>query len=135
MFLQVALAISGGEVRQSFAVECPCARARGPMWPVRVAFPFPGSGAADPDSVRLEAADSGARRWCRRRRSWVEAPWSSRLEDFPSAWGLLPFQGQREEAAAVRPRHVLLGDGDISLQKDCVVISIFVGFLSVISEP
>jgi hypothetical protein len=37
----------------------------------------------------------------------VEALRGSRIDDFPSARGLLPFQGFKEVAAAARHRHVL----------------------------
>jgi hypothetical protein len=42
----------------------------------------------------------------------MEALRGSRIDDFPFARGLLPFQGFREVAAAARHRHVLFA-GDI----------------------
>ena len=56
-----------------------------------------------------------------------------RPEDFSSAEGLLPIQGQSGVAAAARHRHVLILAGDIVLQMGLSVIFIFVGCLSVIS--
>jgi hypothetical protein len=45
----------------------------------------------------------------------VEALRGSRIDDFPSARGLLPFQGFKEVAAAARHRHVLFA-GDIDAE-------------------
>ena len=80
----------------------------------------------------FEADDVEGRRCCSW--SWVEAPRSSRSGDFPSARGRLLLQGLKEDAAAARHRHVLLHAGDIELQKDWIVISFFVGCLSVLSD-
>ena len=60
----------------------------------------------------------------------MEALRGTRIDDFPSARGLLPIQGKREDAAAARYRHVLLLAGDIEMQKELIVISIFVVFFS-----
>ena len=54
----------------------------------------------------------------------------SRSDGVPSARGLPPIQGLWEDAAAARYRHVLLLAGDIEMQMDLVVISIFVVFFS-----
>jgi hypothetical protein len=81
----------------------------------------------------FEAGDiEGRRRCCG---SWVEAQRSSRSGDFPSARGHLLLQGLKEDAAAARHRHVLLHAGVFELQKDWIVIFIFVGFLSVMFLP
>jgi hypothetical protein len=77
----------------------------------------------------FEAGDVEGRRRCNW--SWVEAPWSSRSGDFPSARGRLLLQGLKEDAAAARHRHVLLHAGVFELQMDWSVIFIFVGYLSV----
>jgi hypothetical protein len=103
--LQEVLILSGGGARRSFTVECFRLRARGGPLGLTGALPLPELDAAVPDRIS-EAAVVGARR--RGRRSWMEALRSSRIGDFPCAWGLLPFQGQSEEAAAARRRHVRL---------------------------
>jgi hypothetical protein len=77
----------------------------------------------------FEAGDIEGRR--RHIWSWVEAPRSLRSGDFPSARGRLLFQGLKEDAAAARHRHVMFHAGVFELQMDWSVISIFVGYLSV----
>jgi hypothetical protein len=63
----------------------------------------------------------------------MEALRSSSSDDFPSAWGHLPFQGLCGDAAAARRRCVLFLVGGFALQKkDLVVILCFVEVLSVI---
>jgi hypothetical protein len=77
----------------------------------------------------FEAGDVEGRRRCSW--SWVKAPRSSRSGDFPSAMGCLLLQGLKEDAAAARHQHVLLHAGVFELPMDWSVISIFVGYLSV----
>jgi hypothetical protein len=111
-------ASSGGGARWSSAVVC-----------LTSPLPLP-----DPVWRRLwvddfEAGDIEGRRRCSW--SWVEAPRSSRSDDFPSARGRLLLQGLKEDAAAARHRHVLFHAGVFELQKDWIVILISVGYLSV----
>ena len=127
--MQVASALFGvGALRRSAARRL-LPRAHGPLRPLDApTTPLPDLRAADPVDD-LEATGGGARGWNRRRR--VEAPRSSRPEDFPSAGGYLSIQGKRRDAAAARHRHVFLCSGDIELLKDRVVILFFVGVLFV----
>ena len=79
------------------------------------------------DSARVEAS-LRCDRWSR-----MEALRSSSSDDFPSAWGHLPIQGQCGDAAAARRRCVLLFVGGFALQKKgLVVVLYFVEVLSVI---
>ena len=126
--MQVVLALFGVGARRSSAARRLLPRARGHMWPSDAPIPLPDLRAVDPVDD-FEAAGGEARGWNRRRR--VEAPWSSRPEDFPSAGGYLSIQGLRRDTAAARHRHVFLCSGDIELLKDRVVILFFVGVLFV----
>jgi hypothetical protein len=111
-------ASSGGGARWSFAVVC-----------LALSFPLPVAVWRRRWVDDFEADDIGGRRRCSW--SWVEAPRSSRSGDFPSARGRLLLQGLKEDAAAARHRHVLFHAGAFELQRDWIVISIFVGYLSV----
>jgi hypothetical protein len=126
--MQVVLALFGGGARWSSAAWRLLPRAHGSLWPSDAPTPLPDLGAADPVDD-LEAAGGEARGWSRRRR--VEAPRSSRPEDFPSAGGHLLFQGLWRDAAAARRRHVFFRSGDIELLRDRVVFLFFVGVLFV----
>ena len=126
--MQVASALFGvGALRRSAARRL-LPRAHGPLWTSVAPNPLPDLRAADPVDD-FEATGGEARGWNRRRR--VEAPRSSRPEDFPSARGYLSIQGMRRDAAAARHRHVFLCSGDIELLKDRVVILFFDGVLFV----
>jgi hypothetical protein len=118
VFLVQVHASSGGGAWWSSAVVCltPSLPLPVPVWRRRWVDDF-------------EADDIEGRR--RYSWSWVEAPRSSRSGDFPSARGRLLFQGLKEDVAAARHRHVLFHAGVFELQMDWTVISIFVGYLSV----
>ena len=86
---------------------------------------------ASPAFEDLEAAGFEASKRCGRW-SRMEALWSSRTDDFPSAKGHLPIQGVCEDAAAARHRHVLFFVGVFALQKkDLFVILCFMEVLSI----
>jgi hypothetical protein len=124
LLVQVRVSFGGG-ARWSSAAVC----LSPPLPRVRSAIPLPVPVWRRSWVDDLEAGDiEGRRRCCG---SWVEAPRSSRSGDFPSARGRLLLQGLKEDAAAARHRHVLLLAGVFELQKDWIVIFIFVGFLSV----
>ena len=125
--LQVAFVLFDGGSLWRSAVERPRPRARAPLGPPCTGCPPLDLEAADPVD-EVEAAGGEASRCCRWRR--MEAPRSSRPEDFPSAGGHLPIQGLWEDAAAARHRHVLLLAGDIVMQKNLSVIFFLVLFLS-----
>ena len=74
--------------RRGRAPPCACSRSSG----VAVhAHPLPDLAAADLVDITEAAGGQPRRRW---RRSEAEALWSSRPEDFPSARGSSPIQGQ-----------------------------------------
>jgi hypothetical protein len=128
LLVQVHASFCGG-VRWRSAVVC-----RPPPLPLirrsgGSAIPLPGFAWRRIWVDDFEADDVEGRRRCSW--IWVEAPRSLRFGDFPSVRGRLLIQGLKEDAAAVRRRHVLLHAGVLVLQKDWIVFFIFVGFLSV----
>ena len=104
LVLQVVYILSGDGARGGSMVVHLRHRARDPRWPPGAISPVLDSGAADPD-LKSDATVVATRESGDRQRR-MEALRSSRIGDFPSAWGHLRVQGC-EGAAAARRRHVL----------------------------